>query len=388
MKTKVLILHTSVGHGIKATAVNIGEKLKASGKYEVRIEDVQKIIGGKSNKFLEKFYLRMLEKFAFVWGFLYTSKLIMWISLPLRKPIARFKSKNVLRLLREYQPAIVISTQTISTGITAYLKSNNLYLGKLVAVFSDFHTHPFWIYDEVDLYLCAIAEQAGDLATLGIPKDKIAVTGMILSEKFNNQIGKDEARREAGLMLTMPVVLLFNGARPRMAVRDLFLRLLRSPKSFQILVVCALNQELKDELEIISPPAPHPVKILGYANNVDVLMSASDVLIGKTGGPTMGEAILKKLPIILTDINPGHEQINLEYLIRNGIAQYARNPAEATFFTEQILDGKLHKDWKRATSKLIHPTEAVSVPEAIDRIRPQDLDKTGGLTIKNYQANI
>ncbi|MEJ0021695.1 MAG: glycosyltransferase [Candidatus Doudnabacteria bacterium] len=311
--------------------------------------------------------------------------MVNWISLPLRKPLAGLKSKNVLELLREFQPYIVISTQTISTGIVAHLKSKGLYQGRLVAVFSDFHTHTFWVYHEVDLYLCAIAEQVSDLIKLGVPKEKIAVTGMILAEKFNAKIDKDQARREAGLLTTMPVILLFNGARPRMGVKAVFTRLLRSPRSFQILVVCGLNQELKTELEKISPPGPHPVKILGYADNMDVLMSAADVMVGKTGGPTMGEALLKKLPIILTNIHPGHEQSNLEYLVRNNIAQYARNPTEAVFFVEQILDGKLKKDWEHAFSKLIAPKGAVSVASAIGRIRPEEPEKYGGITVKNYQ---
>jgi processive 1,2-diacylglycerol beta-glucosyltransferase len=307
------------------------------------------------------------------------------ISLPFRKLAAGFKSKNVLNLLRDFQPAIVISTQTISTGIIAYLKAKKLYRGKLVAVFSDFHTHPFWIYDEVDLYLCAIAEQVQYLAKLGIPKDKIAITGMILAEKFNNEIGKDDAKLKLGLLASMPAVLLFNGARPRMAVKDVFLRLLRSPRSFQIIAVCSLNEQLKAELEKISPPSPHPVKILGYANNIDVLMAASDVLVGKTGGPTMGEAMLKKLPIILTDVQPGHEQMNLEYLVENGLAQHARNSAEAAFFVEQILDGKVKRDWNRANTKLIKPLGAESVASAIDRIRPEESVKFAGFTVKNYQ---
>lgn len=386
-KTKILILHTSVGHGIKATAISIGEKLTASGKYEVRIEDVGKVVGGNTNKLLSKIYSALLNKFSFIWGFLYTSKLVLLISLPLRKPLAKFRSKQVLQILREYQPAIVISTQTVSTGIMAYLKSKGLYRGQLVAVFSDFHLHKFWMYQEVDLYFCATSEQAEGLRSLDVPAEKIAVTGLILAEKFNQTISREDALQELKLLTTMPTVLLFNGARPRAEVKDTFLRLLRSPKSFQIVVVCALNAELKNELQQISPPSPHPVKILGYANNIDMLMTAASVMVGKTGGPTMGEAILKKLQIILTDVRAGHEEMNLEYLLNNGIAQYARNPAEVTFFVEQILEGRQKQDWSKAFNKLIKPQGFTSVVEAIDRIRPQESGNIGGLTVKNYQDN-
>src|SRR6185295_2518461 len=103
-KTKVLILHTSVGYGIKVTAQNIFEKLSRSSEFEPRIEDIQQVEAGQFNKLLEKFYLTILDRMAFLWGFLYDSKFVLWLSLPLRKTIAKYKSKHVLALLRDFQP--------------------------------------------------------------------------------------------------------------------------------------------------------------------------------------------------------------------------------------------------------------------------------------------
>src|SRR5512146_3050296 len=137
MKTKVLILHTAVGHGIKVTAQNIFDRLQKSGRFEVRIEEIGKIESGWFAHSLEKTYLTILEKISPLWGFLYNSKIVLSLALPLRKFIASFKSRRTLEILREFQPAIVISTQAIPTGVIAYLKSKGLYRGKLAAVFSD-----------------------------------------------------------------------------------------------------------------------------------------------------------------------------------------------------------------------------------------------------------
>ncbi len=370
-KTKALILYTSVGHGIKATAYNIFEQIEKSEEFEARIADIGTVEAGKFARSIQSVYTTLTNRFAPIWGILYTSRIVNFIMLPLRKFIASFKSKNTLELLREYQPPIVISVQAICTGIVAYLKSKGLYRGKLVAVFSDYHLHPFWVFDEVDLYLCNIAEQATKLEAMGVPKDKIAVTGLFLAEKFNKVIEKEEAITTAGLLSTMPKVLLFNGARPRMSNKQIFLQLLRSPKSFQIIVVCGNNLELKKELEKISAPSIHPVKILGYTNQVDILMTAADIMVGKTGGPTMGEAVLKKLPIILTDISPGHEEENLKYLLKNNIVDYARIPREVTFLVEQYLSGKKKmKSWGQAYRKIVLPDGSVSLIQALNRVKP------------------
>src|SRR5689334_5243161 len=131
MKTKVLILYTSVGYGIKATAENIAEQLNKSDEFEVRAEDIGKVESGGLSVLIQKAYSGIYDHMSWLWGFLYNSKIILWLSLPLRKPIAKIKSKKTLELLREYQPGIVLSTQAACSGVMAYLKSQDLYRGKL-----------------------------------------------------------------------------------------------------------------------------------------------------------------------------------------------------------------------------------------------------------------
>ncbi|HEX9503336.1 MAG TPA: glycosyltransferase [Patescibacteria group bacterium] len=383
IKTKVLVLHTSVGYGIKATADNVTEQLNNSGKYEVQEYDVEKVENGVATSAVRNVYLMLLDKIAPVWGFLYNSKFVMFLSLPLRKFIFSFKSKNVLKILREFQPAIVISTQTVPSGIMAYLKSKGLYRGKLVVVFSDYHLHPFWLYDEADLYICNIPEQVTELKNLRVAAGKIKLTGTLIAEKFYKPISREEALRELGLLTSMPVILMGGAGRARASNKEIFLQLLRSPRSFQVVVICGKNEKLKQELLQISAPAPHPVKILGYVENMEMWMSAAHVLIYKTGGPSMAEAVVKKLPMILTDIRPGHELINLNYLVKNGIAAYARIPREAVFMAESVLDGKLMFNHERNFKQIVKPEGSILLAEVIDALNPEP----AVLKVSNYQEN-
>jgi processive 1,2-diacylglycerol beta-glucosyltransferase len=381
MKTKILVLHTSVGYGIKATADNAAEQLNNSGEFEVLTHDIEKVESGMATSAVRNVYLTLLDKVSSLWGFLYNSKFIMFISLPTRKFIFSFKSKNVLKILREFQPAIVISTQTVPSGIMAYLKSKGLYRGKLVIVFSDYHLHPFWLYDEADLYICNIPEQVTELKKLGVEESKIRLTGTLIAEKFHKHISREEALDQLGLLKSMPVVLMGGAGRARASNKEIFLQLLRSPKSFQVVVICGKNEQLKKELAAISAPAPHPVKILGYVENMEVLMSAAHVLIYKTGGPSMAEAVVKKLPMILTDIRPGHELINLDYLVDHGIAKYARTPREAMRMAEQVLEGNISFNHQKNFETIVKPVGSVSLVTAIESLLPDQV----GLKVSNYQ---
>lgn len=380
-KSKVLVLHTSVGGGIRATAENVAEQLTNSGQFEVRVEDIEQVEQGVTTSMIRKTYLNILDHFSGLWGFLYDSKIVLFLTLPLRKFIAKFKSKRILQILREFQPAIVISTSVNSSAIIAYLKSKGLYRGQFVIVFSDYHLHRFWVHQEADLFLCNIPEQVVGLKKLGFDESKIRLTGTLVAAKFFHVISREEALSTLGLLTTMPVVLVGGAGRARNFTKDIFLQLLRSPKSFQVAVICGRNQELKEELQKISAPSRHPVKILGYVDNMEIWMAAARVLVYKTGGPSMAEAVIKKLPIIFSDVRPGHELKNLQYLVGHGIGQYARIPREAVFMVEQILDGKLNINHDKNLTTLVRPAGAVSVVAAINSINPE----AGSWAVKNYQ---
>ncbi len=372
MKTKVLILHTSVGGGIRATAENIAEQLEASGRYEVRNFDVEKVESGATASTLRGLYLTILDHISGLWGFIYHSKLVLVLTKPFRKILSSFNSGEVLKILREFQPAIVISTGVNPSAIMAYLKSKGLYRGKFVIVFSDYHIHEFWLHDEADLLVCNIPEQIPVLKALGFPDEKIALTGTLVADKFRKSLSREEALAELNLLTSMPVVLVGGAGRARSSMKEVFTQLLRSPKSFQVVAICGSNKALVEELKQISAPSRHPVKILGFVNNMEVLMSAAQVLVYKTGGPSMAEAVIKKLPIVFIDVRPGHELTNLDYLVAHGIGKNARIPREAVFFVEEILDGKLKFDFDRGLRSIVTPPGATSITQAIDSVNPEN----------------
>ena len=60
--------------------------------------------------------------------------------------------------------------------------------------------------------------------------------------------------------------------------------------------------------------------VLGYTNQVDLLMDAVDCIVTKPGGLTVSEALAKSLPMILVSPIPGQEERNVEFLLNIGAA--------------------------------------------------------------------
>ena len=366
-KPKVLVLHTAVGHGIKVIAENIYRELEESGRFRVSIADFHEVEPGPIVRILEKIYYIFTETLPFIWGWIY-SDLAARITIPFRMLAASFRYKKILSLIRQYAPDIVVSTETVPSGAVAYLKRKGLYEGKLMIAFSDYHLHRFWLYDEADLYLCNIPEQKKELLTLGVPREKIAVTGMIISEKFLQKTPRDEAVKAFGLNPDLSTVMVSGGRRGLVASKTVIKSLLASQAQFQIAVITGLNHDLKQALEKLPAIPKHDLKILGYVDRMDVLMSAADVLISKPGGPTIAEAVAKRLPVVLTDAHPGHETKNMEYLVRHKIAWSAARPEEAALLVERILDGRLKHNPEQGFAAIVQPPEAQSVAEILDKL--------------------
>ncbi|MFA9381961.1 MAG: hypothetical protein ACERKO_12980, partial [Acetanaerobacterium sp.] len=59
------------------------------------------------------------------------------------------------------------------------------------------------------------------------------------------------------------------------------------------------------------------------------LMDASDVVVTKPGGLSSTEAMVKRVPVVLTSPIPGGEERNATFLSSIGTAIYARTPKDA-----------------------------------------------------------
>jgi processive 1,2-diacylglycerol beta-glucosyltransferase len=65
------------------------------------------------------------------------------------------------------------------------------------------------------------------------------------------------------------------------------------------------------------------VRALGFTREVDAWMEAADVLVGKAGGLTCSEALIKGVPMVFFRPTPGQEVRNADFLAASGAAVHA-----------------------------------------------------------------
>ncbi len=97
--------------------------------------------------------------------------------------------------------------------------------------------------------------------------------------------------------------------------------------------------------------------LVGFTTEMDELMTAADLFVGKPGGLTTSEALAKGLPMVVINPIPGQEERNSDHLLEQGAAIRCNNLPALAYKIDSIIDtpGKLaqmekaRKVWENLT---------------------------------------
>jgi len=113
---------------------------------------------------------------------------------------------------------------------------------------------------------------------------------------------------------------------------------------------------------------PNKVFIIGYSREVPLFMAAASCLISKAGGITVSEALAAELPMLIYKALPCQEELNRDFLIREGAALSAQNLAElGTLLCDVLRNEDLRLRMREAAARLKHPDSASAAARLIAR---------------------
>jgi processive 1,2-diacylglycerol beta-glucosyltransferase len=321
-KEKILILYTSIGMGHKYIAFNMAFHLEQAG-YQVKLHDVLVLQDGIMVKVGEWFHSLVNRKFPFVWRWLYMSQGFSKVTMPLRVPLAGGNIGNIKKVIDEFQPEMVIATQTSASAPMAYMKRYKIYNGKFVIAFSDYHFHPYWFYEEADFYLVNIPEQQAELEKLGVPASKIEVCGIALKpqEPIDAQAVKQKLSSIDANLVGKQIVLMSSGSLgigfPESLLLDFAEKLKQAEPNIQLVVVCGKNEAMKLHLQEKAHNRKLNMTTLGFYEPMAELYAVTKIFLTKPGGLTVAEALRDNVQMLATHFLPGQEELNYGYLTKH-----------------------------------------------------------------------
>ena len=320
---RVLILTVTAGQGHNITARALADYLRAA-HVESDVFDTYKHISNVLAKTIDKGYnfsTKNMRK-------LYTS----WYELienrrdekdydrnsPMRV-FHSFLSAKLLAKLEDYRPDAVVCTHILPGMLMDILKSKKLVSAPVYCVLTDFVFHPYWEEARNADYIVTATELLNLQAfKKGYKRPQILPFGIPIGPKFAKHESKPRARRSIGLDQSRFTVLLMGGGVGYGNMFETFKQIDALNIDCQIIIACGRNEKLKEKID--GTPKRKRALCLGFADNVDQLMDASDCIITKPGGLTTSEALAKHLPIIIINPIPGQEERNAEFLLNNGVA--------------------------------------------------------------------
>lgn len=320
-KKKVLIAYATAGIGHKKASFAVKDALEE--KYPdvtVRMIDVLDYTNPLFKKAYPEIYLFLIEKLIFLWGFLYylsDNRAVHFLTFPLRKAYHILNSIRLVRFLNEFKPDVVVSTHFLLPDVCSYVKKKYKLKMHVINVVTDYRAHSFWISDGVDTYAVAHEETKRDLTDKwGILPGQVKVTGIPVEQKFSKPHEKRSYRDKLGIPQDKFCVLLLSGGYGVGPMFEMVGSLNILGPSLSVIVVCGHNKSLHKKIEDLKKNADMHILNLGYVHNVDELMAASDVYIGKAGGISTTEALVMGLPLIYIRPIPGQEQRNVDFITK------------------------------------------------------------------------
>jgi processive 1,2-diacylglycerol beta-glucosyltransferase len=371
MLGRVLVLSASAGAGHLRAAEAIEKAIRLRGlASEVQHLDVLKYTNKVFRHFYSKAYIDLVNGAPEVLGWLYDYLDDPAKNDPIRLAFDRLNANPFIRYLERYQPDVVICTHFLPSGIISSLKGEGRVKLLNTVVVTDFDVHAMWLCRHIEQYFVAIEETKVHLSTLGVPESLVTISGIPIDPVFAQPKDKIAMRHKHGLELDRFTILASAGGFGVGPIGHLMQALAKLSHPARVVAVCGRNEALRAELtDVTRNLAGHSVvlfTVLGFTTEMDELMTAADLYVGKPGGLTTSEALAKALPMVVINPIPGQEERNSDHLLEQGVAIRCNNLPTLAYKIDTLIDtpGKLAQ--MGASARAMGNPEAAF--EVVDRL--------------------
>ncbi len=365
---RVLILSASYGAGHNQVSRALQEGIKSiDPTTEVDIVDFFQFVSEPFNRLTQTLYVQSVRRLPAGYGLFYKRTGHIPPDSVWQRQLNHLGKENLLDYLDRHDPDLIVCTFPTPAGVLSELKEEGLVDVPVHVVITDYVVHSQWIHPHVDRYYVADGSVGAGLEERGMAPDRITVTGIPIRREFAGRVDRADARTALDLSQEMPAVLVMAGAFSMLGGLPEIVRVLeRLEVPHQTIVIAGHDKKLEKRLKTITKNALFPVRVLGFVEDVKSYMSAADLIISKTGGITVAEALACGLPLVAFNVIPGQEASNCKFLLKKGAARYARQPAQLESVLRRLLnEPDALARMSRAAAALARPDAALDVAASI-----------------------
>ena len=325
---EILILSCGTGGGHNSAAQAVQEELLRRGHGATLLNPFD-LCGGKIARRVDNTYINLAQTSPRGFGAVYALG-NAYRRLPWRPPVyyANGYAADALGAYLDAHPVdAIVTTHVFPAEMLTYLRNHGRKVPKTVFIATDYTCIPFT--EECDCDICVIPSPmlSGEFVSRGIPQEKLFPLGIPVRSAFRQEITREKARRELGLLQEKRYLLLsggsIGGGKLEKAV-ELLYRATRATGE-QLIVICGSNASLCKHLE---GRYADRVTLMGKTDRMAEYLRACDLYFTKPGGLSTTEAAVMEVPLALLPPIPGCETHNRNFFTRLGLAVEAQ-PSQA-----------------------------------------------------------
>ena len=324
------------GHFRAAEAVIEGIRLKEPFA-EISHLDFGDFLSKRLNTMVKNLYMEMIKHTPRLWGKFYYKTAKLQPESMIQRFLNQLGRSDFLKYIQAFDPDLIVCTYPTISSILAQLRLERILHVPVITVITDYAVHSHWVHPGVDRYMVACAQAKRSIESWGIEAQRIHVTGIPVSPKFEGKMDREHIISKLGLNPELPTFLVMGGVYEGEIVKRICQKLADSLLPVQAIIVCGKSEKLYHSLEEVTVQARNLILRLGYVHNIEELMEVSDLIITKAGGLTVSEALTKHLPIVIFKPIPGQEDENAQFVQSIGAGHVASTEEELERLLNRFL---------------------------------------------------
>lgn len=317
MKRLLIISSEHTGHGHKSIAQALVDQFETyGGEFHVKVVNGFEL-NGPLGTFIERRYKFTVTYLRPVWNILYY--LFGKFAHTQNKLTAFTMKKRFMELLQSYRPDAIISVHPGYTGsVVRVMEKYDVKLPLYIILADLVDLARLWAEPKAEVTICPTEESAQAMRKMGVPEEKLWLSGFPVRRAFATPIKSEEELRRVTLNKRELSILIINNSEKikRIAyITDTMLQ--RYPCS--VTVICARDELMYKFLKARYKGREERVTVLGYTTNMQDYLLSHDIAVTRCGPNTMLEAVNCLTPIVSMGALPGQERDNPLYMEKHNL---------------------------------------------------------------------
>lgn len=238
-------------------------------------------------------------------------------------------TEQMAEWLKSRQYDTILCTHVFSAMMLTRLLSLHPMPVKTAFVATDYTCSPGTAVSDLQHYFIPDLSLCEEFVRRGIPKDRIAASGIPVRRDFWHITEKTDAKRLLGVNSAHKHLLIMCGSMGCGPIPGMLRGIRRNlPPNTEVTVICGTNHRLEKRLKRQCRHTPE-IHIVGYTNQMSLYMDSADLYLTKPGGISVTEAAAKRLPMAFINAVDGCESYNMSFFLDRHAAIKVGSPIKA-----------------------------------------------------------